>query len=294
MLGLTGFGGQLPFWALLLILTLVALAAGALGGLLGLGGGLFLVPVLVIAFGLDIHLAIAASLVSVTGTSSGAAAVSAERRLADLRIGTFLEAATVLGGVLGALVAVTVLGSHSNILVLAFVPVVLLSAYLMLRGIRTDVPNPEPPNGLARRLRLWGTYVESSGAPPVPYVAKRLPTGFAIGVAAGLASGLLGVGGGVFKVPAMNGLLGVPLRVAIATSNYMLGITAAAGAIVYLVSGDVVLGVVAPVAAGTLVGSFFASRFHARAQTSRLKALFVVVLGFAALFMLLRGLGVIA
>jgi uncharacterized protein len=287
-------GSSLPLWAELLALALVAAGAGFLGGMLGLGGGLFLVPTLVLLFGFDIHFAIAASLISVTGTSSGAAVQSYQRRLTDLRIGTFLESGTVLGGVLGALLAITLLRDRGDILVLAFVPVVLIAAYLTFAGIRVDAPAARAPDGIARRLRLWGVYFDDRESRRVPYAASRSSAAFGIAVSAGVASGLLGIGGGVFKVPAMNAVMGIPLRVAVATSNYMLGITAAAGALVYVVSGVVVLGWVVPIAVGTLLGALAGIRTQQLAPIRRLKGLLVLVLVAAAVVMFLRGIGVIA
>lgn len=283
-------GGLDPLLALL-ALVLIAFAAGTLGAALGTGGGLFLVPALVLLFGVDIHIAIAASIVSVIATSSAAASNDVQSGLTNVRLAMFLETATALGGLMGAIVAVTVLANRSNLLAFAFVPVVLVGAALMLSGRDRDtVPDP-PEDRLARRLRLDGEYVG-----PVTGVRRQYRvTGTSVGLGfaglAGIASGLLGLGGGTFKVPAMNALMNVPLRVATATSTFMIGVTAAAGALVYLFAGDVVLAIVAPVVLAVFFGTVLGRRYGHSAPVARLKVLFAAVLVVASLLMVARGVG---
>jgi uncharacterized membrane protein YfcA len=289
---IVSLGGLSPLGAFLVLLAL-AFAAGAIGAALGTGGGLFLVPGLVLLFGLDIHLAIAASLVSVIATSSAAAGNDVESGLTNVRLSMFLESGTAVGGVLGALVAVTVLASHSDVLAFAFVPVVLVAAVLMASSRDRDiVPNPTP-DPVSRRLRLDGEYLAPETGARRAYRVTNAPLGLAFAGLAGLASGLLGLGGGIFKVPAMNALMNVPLRVASATSTFMIGVTAAAGAIVYLFAGDVVLAVVAPVVLAVFVGTVVGRRYAHRAPVGRLKVLFVGVLVVAAVLMVARGLGAV-
>jgi uncharacterized membrane protein YfcA len=283
-------GGIDPLLAFLL-LVLVAFAAGAVGAAVGTGGGLFLVPALVVLFGVDIHIAIAASIVSVIATSSAAASNDVQSGLTNVRIAMFLETATAVGGLFGAVVAVTVLANHSDLLAFAFVPVVLLAAVLMASSRDRDtVPDP-PPDPLARRLRLDGEYVGPVSGLHRTYRVTRSPIGLAFAGLAGIASGLLGIGGGIFKVPAMNTLMNVPLRVAAATSTFMIGVTAAAGALVYLFAGDVVLAIAAPVILSVFVGTTVGRTYGHRAPVGRLKLLFVGLLIVAAVLMVARGVG---
>ncbi|MCI4324573.1 MAG: sulfite exporter TauE/SafE family protein [Thermoplasmata archaeon] len=285
-------GGLSPLLSLVVLLA-VAFAAGAVGAALGVGGGLFLVPALVLLFGVDIHVAIAASIVSVIATSSAAASNDVQSGLTNVRLAMFLETATAVGGLVGAVVAVTILAAHSNILVFAFVPVVLIAAALMASSRDRDVvPNP-PDDPLARRLRLEGEYVGPLTGIRRSYRVTGTRVGLVFAGLAGISSGLLGIGGGIFKVPAMNTLMNVPLRVATATSTFMIGVTAAAGALVYLFAGDVVLGLVAPVVLAVFFGTIVGRAFGHHAPVGRLKVLFVGVLVLAAVLMVARGVGAI-
>jgi uncharacterized protein len=281
-------------WLSLFVLVVVAFAAGTVGAALGVGGGLFLVPGLVLLFGLDIHVAIAASIVSVIATSSAAASGDVQTGLTNVRLGMFLETGTAVGGLLGALVSVTVLASNSNVLVFAFVPVILLAAILMHNTRDRDtVPDP-PPDPVARRLRLDGEYVGPVTGIRRTYRVTGTRPGLGFAFLAGIASGLLGIGGGIFKVPAMNAVMNVPLRVATATSTFMIGVTAAAGALVYLFAGDVVLAVAAPVILAVFFGTVLGRRYGHTAPVARLKNLFVALLVVAAALMVARAVGVLA
>ncbi|MCI4370745.1 MAG: sulfite exporter TauE/SafE family protein [Thermoplasmata archaeon] len=285
-------GGLSP-WLALLVLLAVAFAAGTVGAALGVGGGLFLVPALVLLFGVDIHVAIAASIVSVIATSSAAASTDVRSGLTNVRLAMFLETGTAVGGLAGAVVAVTVLANQSNVLLIAFVPVILLAAVLMLRSRdRDSVPNP-PPDALARRLRLDGEFVGTRSGIRRSYRVTGTKPGLGFAFLAGIASGLLGIGGGIFKVPAMNTVMNVPLRVATATSTFMIGVTAAAGALVYLFAGDVVLAIAAPVILAVFAGTVLGRRYGHTAPVARLKILFVGLLVVAALFLLARVVGAV-
>jgi len=286
--------GSLSPWLSLLILLVVAFAAGMVGAALGTGGGIFLVPALVLLFGLDIHVAIAASIVSVIATSSAAAAGDVETGLTNIRLAMFLESGTAVGGLLGAVVAVTILASQSNVLVLVFVPVILLGDGLMLSSRDRDIVPDPPPDPIARRLRLDGEYVGPVTHIRRSYRVTRTPLGLVFAFFAGIASGLLGLGGGIFKVPAMNAVMNVPLRVATATSTFMIGVTATAGALVYLFAGDVELAVAAPVILAVFAGTVVGRRYGHRAPVGRLKLLFVGLLVAAALLMVARAAGVLA
>ncbi|MCI4320917.1 MAG: sulfite exporter TauE/SafE family protein [Thermoplasmata archaeon] len=285
-----GFGSLLA----LLLLLAVAFAAGAVGAALGTGGGLFLVPALVLLFDVDIHLAVAASLISVIATSSASASFGVESGLTNVRLAMFLETGTAIGGLAGAIIAVTVLAAHSNVLAFVFVPVVLLAALLMASSRDRDIDPDPPPDALARRLRLEGEYIGPATGIHRSYRVTHTRLGLVFAGLAGIASGLLGIGGGIFKVPAMNGAMNVPLRVATATSTFMIGVTAAAGALVYLFAGDVVLALVAPVVLAVFVGTIVGRRFGHTAPISRLKLLFIAVLVVSAFLMVARGVGVLA
>jgi uncharacterized protein len=276
------------------ILALFAVAAGFVGALLGLGGGIFLVPVMIVLFGVDAQTAIVASLVSVIATSSGSAAAYVKEGLSDLRIAMFLEVATVLGGILGAVISVTLLSGRSQLLTLIFVPIVVLAAVLMYRTRAVDV-RPDPPrDAWADRLHLHGRYFDATHNRRIDFRVTGTKPGLLVSGAAGVVSALLGVGGGMFYVPGMNALMNVPFRVASATSNFMIGVTATAGALVYLLFGHLAVGLAAPVAVGVLLGSLWGARVHRTAPAASLKKLFIPILGIAALVLLLRGLGVIA
>lgn len=285
-------GHAAPLIAILLLLLAIAFAAGSLGALLGLGGGLILVPALVILFGIDVHLAIATSLVSVIATSSGAASSGAEVGYTNLRVAMFLETATSVGGLAGAVLAVTVLANQGNLLVAAFIPLVIGAAVYMFRqrgavGSGTGAVDP-----IAVRYHLEGSSPDSDARGERFYRARRTRSGLALSGVAGVASGLLGIGGGLFYVPGMNALMQLPIRVASATSTFMIGVTAAASALVYLFAGDVALLLTAPAAVGTVLGSRIGSTLRPHAPTPWLRLAFVVVLVAAALSLIARLWGV--
>ncbi|MCI4349233.1 MAG: sulfite exporter TauE/SafE family protein [Thermoplasmata archaeon] len=278
----------------LAILLLVAFLAGLVGALLGVGGGLFLVPALVLLFGIDIHLAIAASLVSVVATTSGTAASRVSAGQVNLRLGMFLEIGTAAGGLLGAIVSVTLLASQGRVLILLLIPVTLLAAALMAVGRRRERAAPAPPDPWADRLGLGGQFDDPLTGETESYPVRRTGWGFGLSALAGVTSGLLGVGGGIFKVPAMNVVMNVPFRMAAATSTLMIGVTASAGALVYLLAGDVALLLVGPVAIAVLSGSYLATRWGPTWSTLRLRFFFVGILLLAAGLMLFRGVGWLA
>ncbi|MFZ0831218.1 MAG: sulfite exporter TauE/SafE family protein [Thermoplasmata archaeon] len=277
----------------IVLLTLFSVAAGLMGALLGLGGGLFTVPVMIVLFGVDAQTAIVASLVGVIATSSGSASAYVLEGFSDLRVAMFLEVATVIGAILGAGVSVTLLSGRSQILTLIFVPVVILSAVLMYRTRTTDAqPNP-PRDAWADRLQLHGRYFSIVRNTWVDYRVTGTKRGLVVSGMAGMVSSLLGIGGGVFYVPGMNTLMNIPVRVATATSNFMIGVTATAGSLVYLFFGHLAVGLAAPLVVGILIGSLVGARLHRTTPATTLKALFIPILGLAAAVMFLRGIGVI-
>jgi uncharacterized protein len=285
---------MLPLAILLLSLLLIAVGAGFLGALLGLGGGLIIVPALVLVFGVDVHLAVASSLVSVIATSSGSASRYARQGLIHLRLGFFLEIATALGGLTGAILTALVLvgSTGTDILFGVFAFVAVSAAVLIVRDLRHGGVTTPPPDPLADRWRLHAVLPATPTSPERQVRVGRVREGMAMSLAAGLASGLLGIGGGLYKVPAMTGLMGVPMKMASATSSMMIGITATSGAIVFLLLGDVVPLLTAPIAIGTLLGTLAGTRVHTVARASTLRLVFVAVLIGAAVLMLLHAAGV--
>jgi uncharacterized protein len=268
------------------LLALVAsIAAGAFGALAGIGGGLIIVPLLTIALGVPIQLAIAASLLGVIAVSTSAGATFLRRGLADRRLGLVLLVATSIGGIIGGYTAGLLDGRTLSAI---FGVVLVVVALQMLRGRgRPAAPIVDVPS----RLELDSSYVEPTTGEEVTYRARRLGLGAAISVFAGALSGLLGVGGGVVNVPTMNLLMGVPIRVALTTSTYMLAATAAASAVLYYSRGQIDPLLAAPVVVGVFIGAQVGARLSARVSQQVLQLVFVVVSLFFAVQMLLRAAG---
>jgi uncharacterized membrane protein YfcA len=270
-----------------LILLVSSLAAGLLGALSGLGGGVVIVPVLTILFHVDIHYAIGASLVSVIATSSGAAAAYVREGFSNIRVGMFLEIATTLGALLGAWLTTRV-PTHS--IGFVFGLVLLYSAYASLKQ-RNDALT-QKPDPLALRLKLQGSFPSGQGSQQ-SYVAQRVPAGFGLMTVAGTLSGLLGIGSGAVKVIAMDQAMRLPFKVSTTTSNFMIGVTAAASAGIYLSRGYILPGLAMPVMLGVLLGSLIGSRLLVKAQVRTLKVVFalvIVALGIEMIVNSLRGM----
>jgi uncharacterized protein len=260
-----------------------SLAGGLLGALGGLGGGVVIVPVLTIFFHVDIHYAIGASLVSVIATSSGAAAAYVREGFSNIRVGMFLEIATTLGALVGAWLTTRAPGQAIAVI---FGVVLLYSAYATLKTQREVFT--EEPDKLATRLRLEGTF--PSGTGEQSYVAQRVPLGFGIMGLAGMLSGLLGLGAGAVKVIAMDQAMRLPFKVSTTTSNFMIGVTAAAGAGLYLRDGYLAPGLVMPVMLGVLTGSLIGSRLLVRAPVKTLKRIFAVLVIAMGAEMIFKGI----
>lgn len=265
---------------LTLLLWTASLVAGLVGALSGLGGGVVIVPLLVIAFGVDIRYAVGASLVSAIATSSGAAAAYVREGYSNLRVGMFLEVATTLGALAGALVAPHVPATAIAVL---FALVLLYSALWPGRA-RPEAPDDAAPDKLASRLRMASTYPTSSG--PKAYNVRHVPAGFGLMALAGLLSALLGIGSGSVKVLAMDRAMGLPFKVSSTTSNFMIGVTAAASAGIYLRRGHIDPGLAMPVVLGVLPGALLGARLLARASSRLLRQLFAGVLILLAVEML--------
>lgn len=250
--------------------------AGLLGSLTGLGGGVVIVPLLTLIFHVDIHYAIGASLVSVIATSSGSAAAYVREGYSNIRIGMFLEIATTLGALLGAYLTARV---STHAIGMTFGLVLLYSAYASLKKKRVHAASHEN-NALAKRLRLRGSFPNANGNED--YVAQHVPAGFGLMFTAGTLSGLLGIGSGAVKVLAMDQAMGLPFKVSTTTSNFMIGVTAAASAGIYLSRGYISPGLAMPVMLGVLTGSLIGAKIlvHANVKTLRMVfALVIVALG---------------
>ncbi len=260
--------------------------AGLIGALIGLGGGIIITPVLVLGFGIDIRYAMGAALASVIATSSGAAAAFLKDGISNMRIGLFLCTATTIGAVGGALLAGVL---NSAILSLIFGTALLATAGLSLRKV-PDSTVSLPADPVAVRLRLDDAMPTPTG--PVPYHVQRVGWGYVVMVMAGVLSGLLGIGSGAFKVLGMDQIMRVPFRVTTTTSNFMIGVTAAASIGIYLKSGYLDPVLVYPVALGVLAGAFLGARLLPVVPTKLLKAIFLVAIVVIGIQMILRGLHV--
>jgi uncharacterized membrane protein YfcA len=267
----------------------VALGASALGGMLGMAGGIFVVPLLTMFGHLDIRTAIGASLVSVIACSCGSASPFLKGGLVNVRLAIVLETATTLGALTGVLLSGIIPTAY---LFLLFALILALSARQMLarRGETAGTSPPADTWGWAGALRLDATYPDRGQS--VAYRVQRLPLGMLLMYGAGLISALLGIGSGVLKIPAMDSALRLPIKVSSATSNFMIGVTAAASAGAYLLRGDIVPAVAGPVALGSVVGSLLGARLLTAVSNERLRLLFVVVLAALALQMALSGFGI--
>jgi len=260
-----------------------SLFAGLLGSLTGLGGGVVIVPMLTLLFGIDFRYAVGASLVSVIATSSGAAAAYVREGFTNIRIGMFLEVATRVGAILGATLAGLI---PTSVLAVVLGAVLLYSAVLAARPRQEHVVATRDP--LAARLRLDGSYPSLTGERE--YHVQHVRLGFGLMLGAGTLSGLLGIGSGALKVLAMDQAMCLPFKVSTTTSNFMIGVTAAASAGIYLARGYVDPGIAMPVVLGVLVGSTLGTRVLARTASAPLRALFAVVIGLLAVEMIVSGI----
>lgn len=259
---------------------LIAIAAGLIGSLTGLGGGIVVTPALTLLLGVDLRYAIGASLVSVIATSSGAAAAYVRDGLSNIRIAMFLEIATTVGAICGALLAGK---TPTTALALLFGVVLLHSAWQVIQ-IRKEEPRAAGVDPFSARLRLGGVYHASEGS--VPYQVSRAKAGFAMMYVAGTLSGLLGIGSGALKVIAMDRVMGIPFKVSTATSSFMIGVTAVASAAIYLKRGYIHPAIALPVMLGVLGGSILGARLLPRLPVLTLRRVFAVVVAFIALEMI--------
>jgi uncharacterized protein len=261
-----------------------SLVAGFLGALTGLGGGVVLVPLLTIFFHVDLRYAIGASLVSVIATSSGSAAAYVKEGFSNIRIGMFLEIATTFGALFGAYLTAKV---PANAIAIIFGVVLMYSAYVSRRPrVRTNIE--QPPDHLATKLKMNGSFPDTSGIRH--YNVYNVPAGFGIMYIAGTLSGLLGIGSGALKVVAMDQAMKIPFKVSTTTSNFMIGVTAAASAGVYLSRGYIDPSLAMPVMIGVLIGSLMGTRVLVKTKTTLLRLVFSVVIVLLGLQMMFKGL----
>ena len=266
------------------LIGLASLIAGFLGALTGLGGGVVIIPLLTLLFGVDIKYAIGASLISVIATSSGAASAYVKEGFTNIRIGMFLEVATTFGALLGAYIATKL---SNSIIAIIFGLILIHSAYLTLKRIG-EPRLAQKSDPIANRLRLDGAYPVPGGLES--YHVQGVPVGFCIMFVAGSISGLLGIGSGALKVIAMDQAMHIPFKVSTATSNFMIGVTAAAGAGIYLNRGYIDPVLALPVVLGVLLGSLIGSRHLFEAETKKLRIIFSGVILLLALEMIYSGL----
>lgn len=274
---------------------LIAVFAGFLGSLVGLGGGIIITPALTILFGFDIKYAIGASIVAVIATSSGSAIAFVKDHVSNMRVGMLLEVFTTAGGVVGALMA----GVFSSKLLYIFFSLILLNSfYGMLKktGLITKLKKEEENvenDKYADKYKLNSTYYDKATGETVKYNVTNVPQGSLVMFGAGFASGLLGIGSGAFKVVALDTYMKLPIKVSTATSNFMMGVTATASALIYFFNGTINPVVAAPIAIGTLIGSRTGAKVMQRLDAKYIRYIFLPILLFTIINMFLKGLVVL-
>jgi len=274
----------MTFLTMSLLVWAASLLAGFLGALTGLGGGVVVVPLLAVLFHVDLRYAVGASLLSVIATSSGAAAAYVREGVSNVRVGMFLEIATTVGALAGAAVAAHV---ATGAVAVVFGLVLLGAAGVSLRHPARERGSVASPERIARALRLDGSFPGPGG--PVYYTVRRVPAGFGLMLLAGGLSGLLGIGSGALKVIAMDDVMRLPFKVSTTTSNFMIGVTAAASAGVYLGRGYIDPGLAAPVVLGVLAGALLGARLLPRIRSHVLRLVFAAVIVALAVEMLYQG-----
>lgn len=271
----------------ILLFTLIMLAAaygaGLLGSLTGLGGGVVVIPVLTLCFGVDFHYAVGAALVASIATSSGSGSAYVKEGITNIRLGMFLEIATAIGAVVGAIVAVYL---NNNVIAIIFGFVLILTGTMQFvkKQDHTGIKGSEA----ARRLKLFGTWPQKDGSKQY-YELKNVASGFSVMSIAGMLSGILGIGSGVLKVIAMDNLMKVPFKVSTTTSNFMIGVTACASAVVYIQRGNIVPGIACPVMIGVLFGALTGARLLKYLNVSLLRKIFAFAVFLVAANMIYMG-----
>ncbi len=268
----------------IIILFLGAVSAGLLGALTGLGGGVIIIPLLTIGFGVPVHFAIGASLISVIGTSSGAASAFVKEGFTNMRIGMFLEIATTAGAIIGALISGFLNG---NTIALIFSLLLVFTALMNLKG-KPDHQEPIIKGSLEDRLKLYGTFPDKGVVKT--YSARNTLPGFLMMCFAGIMSGLLGIGSGALKVLAMDNMMKLPFKVSTTTSNFMIGVTAVASTLIYFQRGQIIPAIAAPVLIGVVAGSYIGSKTLMISKTKKLKTVFAIVVTVISIYMMYNGI----
>ena len=269
----------------------VGIFAGVMGAILGIGGGMFVTPIVTLAMGLDIKYAIGASIVSVIATSSGSTIAFLKDDVLNLRVAMFLEIATTAGAIIGAMLT----GVFSpTILYVLFGSFLVFSSWNMVKKLRRgeEVIHKVQADKWAEKFKLNSSYYDKNKKEQIDYQVENVPGGFTIMLGAGLASGMLGIGSGAFKVMAMDGAMKMPLNPSSATSNLMMGVTAAASATVYFFNGSIRPDLAVPLALGIICGSTFGSRIMQVLPSKLIRIIFVPILLYLGLQMILKGFGV--
>lgn len=277
----------MPALDFVVIVTAASVVAGLLGSVAGLGGGFVIVPVLTLGFHVSIRLAIGASIIAVIATSSGAAASYVRDRMTNLRAGMFLEVATTLGALCGAYLTTIM---PERILFILFGVVVAYSGMVMYLKRVVREPVYATNDRIAAYLDLGGSYFDDAEGRLVTYGVTGTGRGLSLMYVAGMLSALLGIGAGTLKVPAMDLAMHMPIKASTATSNFMIGVTAAASAGVYFTRGQIDPVIAGPVAVGVVAGSLIGARLLSRIEASKIRLLFVVIMAVVAVEMLMRGL----
>lgn len=281
-------------WIFAILLLVAAVVAGFFGALLGVGGGVFIVPVMVLLFHLPMKIAVAASLVSVIATSNAGGSSYVEQHITNLRLGMYLEIATTIGALSGSVLALYL---QDWLMLLIFAIMLAVMGYLSFATRNVDderiargTYSQARQDRLSSYLNLRGSYYDDAAARQVDYVVTGAPAGTSIAFLAGMASGLLGVGGGVLKVSAMNQCMNVPMKASVGTSKLMIGVTAAVGSILFFLAGLIHFYIVAPIAVGTTVGATVGTWIMNRLHSASLKWLFAALIIYLAYGMLAKAL----
>lgn len=269
--------------AFTLILLVSAYLAGLLGSLTGLGGGVVVIPVLTLGFGVDFHYAIGAALVASIATSSGSGSAYVKEGITNIRLGMFLEIATTIGAVVGAIIAVWL---NNSTIAIIYGCVLILTAAMQQR--RKSDHDGVVGSDLARRLKLFGTWPQRDGSMKA-YQLRGVGGGFSVMLLAGMLSGILGIGSGVLKVIAMDGIMKVPFKVSTTTSNFMMGVTACTSAVVYIQRGNIVPGIACPVLIGVLFGALTGARLLKKLDVRLLRQIFCIAILLVAFNMIWQG-----
>lgn len=269
--------------AFTLILLAASYCAGLLGSLTGLGGGVVVIPVLTLCFGVDFHYAVGAALVASIATSSGSGSAYVKEGVTNIRLGMFLEIATTIGAVCGAAVAIYL---NSNTIAIIYGGVLVLTAIMQQR--RKSDHDGVVGSEMARRLKLFGSWPQKDGTMK-HYQLRHVGGGFSVMYVAGILSGILGIGSGVLKVIAMDSIMKVPFKVSTTTSNFMMGVTACASAVIYVQRGNIVPGMACPVMIGVLFGALTGAKLLKRLDVRLLRRIFCIVILMVAANMIYQG-----